>query len=196
MDDRLIFVSSDSHAGIPKELWSRVPRSAFPRPAPRLHEDNAIYPVATALLGAKKTTEPRFRSTARCTRRAGMASTIPSYGLLTWIGRESRRSSSSMATRASATCFTTGRIASTRSRPGRPVPVLGTDGRPTPSDSPSDRFLLTAAVGPCTDIDAAVAEVNWIADHGFTATYGPHYLTRPGLPELLRRILGALLAGV
>ena len=57
MDDRLIFVSSDSHAGIPKELWSDYLDPRFHDLIPRLHEDNAIYPVATALLGAKKTTD-------------------------------------------------------------------------------------------------------------------------------------------
>ena len=53
-EDRLIVVSSDGHAGIPKELWSEYLDPRFHDLIPSLHADNAIYPVATALLGARK----------------------------------------------------------------------------------------------------------------------------------------------
>jgi predicted TIM-barrel fold metal-dependent hydrolase len=51
----------------------------------------------------------------------------------------------------------------------------------------TDRFLVTATIGPCVDIDDAVAEIHWEADHGFTATYAPHYMTHPDLPPLFDR---------
>ena len=54
MDDNLIIISSDGHAGIPKELWSEYLDSKYHDLIPSLHQDNAIYPVATALLGAKR----------------------------------------------------------------------------------------------------------------------------------------------
>ena len=54
MDDRLLIVSSDSHAGIPKELWSEYLDPQFRDLIPSLHDDNAIYAMAVQLLGARK----------------------------------------------------------------------------------------------------------------------------------------------
>ena len=47
-----------------------------------------------------------------------------------------------------------------------------------------DRFLVTGAIGPCVDMGSAVAEINWIADQGFSATYGPGYMSHPEMPPL------------
>ena len=44
----------------------------------------------------------------------------------------------------------------------------------------SDRFLLVAPIGACADMDAAVAEAAWVADHGFVGTYAPGFATYPG----------------
>jgi predicted TIM-barrel fold metal-dependent hydrolase len=46
------------------------------------------------------------------------------------------------------------------------------------------RFLVTAAIGPCIDMDATVAELEWIADHRFTGTYGPGYMSHRDMPPL------------
>ena len=59
----------------------------------------------------------------------------------------------------------------------------------------TDRFLLTAAVGPCVDIDAAVAEIHWIADHGFTAHVRAALHDAPRHAAAVRRVLGAVLGG-
>jgi predicted TIM-barrel fold metal-dependent hydrolase len=48
----------------------------------------------------------------------------------------------------------------------------------------SDRFLLVGAMGAATDLDATVAEIDWIAEHGFVGTYAPGFLGVPGLPPL------------
>jgi predicted TIM-barrel fold metal-dependent hydrolase len=47
-----------------------------------------------------------------------------------------------------------------------------------------DRLLLVGAVGACTDPEATIAEIDWIADHGFVGTYAPGFLGVPGLPPL------------
>jgi predicted TIM-barrel fold metal-dependent hydrolase len=47
-----------------------------------------------------------------------------------------------------------------------------------------DRFLLSGAIGSCTDVDALVAELEWVADHGFVGTYAPGFNGLPGLPPL------------
>ena len=53
MDDKLIIVSSDSHAGMPTELWPRYLEKRFRDLIPRLHEDHEIYQTAIYLLNAK-----------------------------------------------------------------------------------------------------------------------------------------------
>jgi predicted TIM-barrel fold metal-dependent hydrolase len=50
--------------------------------------------------------------------------------------------------------------------------------------SATDRLLLTSAIGSCSDIDATVAELRWIAANGFVATFVPGFLRHPDLPPL------------
>src|SRR5262249_23721917 len=45
-----------------------------------------------------------------------------------------------------------------------------------------ERFLVTGAIGPCVDMDAAVADLEWMADHRFTAVYGPGYIHHADMP--------------
>src|SRR5262249_55103694 len=52
--DEMIIVSSDSHAGVPKELWPEYLEPRFHELIPGLHADNEIYPTAIFLLGAKR----------------------------------------------------------------------------------------------------------------------------------------------
>ncbi len=53
MSDRLIFVSCDSHAGVPKELWSEYLDPKFHEHLTKLKVDTEIYPTAIFMLGAK-----------------------------------------------------------------------------------------------------------------------------------------------
>ena len=54
MEDRLIIVSCDSHAGVPKELWPHYLPERFHELLPQLHLDNdEIYPRAIYCIGAK-----------------------------------------------------------------------------------------------------------------------------------------------
>ncbi len=46
------------------------------------------------------------------------------------------------------------------------------------------RFLLVGAIGSCSDMETAVAELRWIAEHGFVGTYAPGYMTHPEMPPL------------
>jgi predicted TIM-barrel fold metal-dependent hydrolase len=187
MAEKLIIVSSDSHAGIPKELWPEYLDSRHHDLIPRLHEDNAIYPVAVALLGAKKTTFAPYPEHQEAHRtgwhglhdpvlrmadmdREGVAAEFVYHGdsrLGDLFHNGTNRQYSLDAWEAGARAWN--RWA---------ADAFG---------FATDRFLLTAAVGPCVDMEAAVAEIHWIADHGFTATYGPHYLTHPALPPLSDR---------
>lgn len=185
MSPKLIVVSSDSHAGMPKELWPEYLDTKFHDLIPKLHEDNVTYATATALLGAKKTavtgSHPEHTAvhidgwhglhdpTIRLAEmdRDGVAAELVFHGdarLGDLFHNVTNRGYALEAWEAGAKAWNRW--------------AADTFG------FASDRFLLCAAVGPCVDIAAAVAEIHWIADHGFTATYCPHYMTRPGLPPL------------
>jgi predicted TIM-barrel fold metal-dependent hydrolase len=47
-----------------------------------------------------------------------------------------------------------------------------------------DRLLLSGGIGGCADVDALVAELDWVADHGFVGTYAPGFNGVPGVPPL------------
>ena len=48
----------------------------------------------------------------------------------------------------------------------------------------ADRLLLVGAMGACTDLESTLAEIAWVADHGFVGTYAPGFMSVPGLPPL------------
>ena len=184
MSDKVIFISSDSHAGIPKELWPQYLDPRYHDLIPKLHEDNAIYPVATALLGAKKTA-----STALPEHREIHATGW--HGLHDPVLRLADMDREGVA--AEFVFHGDSRLGDLfHNGTNRQYPLEAWEAGARAwnrwaADAfgfATERFLLTAAIGPCADLDAAVAEVHWIADHGFTATYGPHYMTHPDLPEL------------
>lgn len=184
MSDNLIIVSSDSHAGMPKELWPEYLEPRFHDLIPRLHEDNELYPVAVSLLSARKT----------------LAAPLPEHrevhsahwhGLHDPVLRLADMDRESVA--AELVFHGDSRLGDLfHNTTNRQYPLEAWEAGAKAWNRWAadafgfalDRFLLTAAVGPCTDMDTAVAEVHWIADHGFTATYGPHYVTHPGLPPL------------
>jgi predicted TIM-barrel fold metal-dependent hydrolase len=47
-----------------------------------------------------------------------------------------------------------------------------------------DRLLLVGAVGTCADLEGTMAEIRWIADHGFVGMYMPGFLAVAGQPPL------------
>jgi predicted TIM-barrel fold metal-dependent hydrolase len=47
-----------------------------------------------------------------------------------------------------------------------------------------DRLLLTGANGSFTDMDASIAELRWIADHGFVGNFAPGFMHHAGMRPL------------
>jgi predicted TIM-barrel fold metal-dependent hydrolase len=47
-----------------------------------------------------------------------------------------------------------------------------------------DRFLLVGPSGTYSDMDAALEEAEWVADHGFTGTFAPGFTHFPGIRPL------------
>jgi len=184
MEDKLIIVSSDSHAGVPKELWSQYLPERYHELLPSLRKDNEIYPQAIYLLGAK----------------SGASTTLPEVQeahQVDWHGLHDPVLRLADMDREGVTAEliyhgdfrlgdmfhnVTGRVYSFDA---------WEDGARGWNRWAADnfgfamhRFLVTAAIGPCVDMDATVAELEWIADHRFTGTYGPGYMCHRDMPPL------------
>ena len=54
MDDKVVIVSCDSHAGVPKELWEEYLPQQYHELLPQLRRDCDVYPTAVYLLTASK----------------------------------------------------------------------------------------------------------------------------------------------
>ena len=183
MDDKLVIVSSDSHAGIPKELWPEYLDERFHDLLPSLRQDNEIYPTAIYLLGARggSTGLPEIQEAHRedyhglhdavlrlaDMDREGISAEVIYHGdfrLGDLFHNVTGREYSLGAWQAGARGWN--RWAADN------------------FGFAKDRFLVTGAIGPCVDMDVAVADIEWIADHGFVGTYGPGYMRLPDTPPL------------
>ena len=70
MEDKVIIVSCDSHAGVPKELWPEYLPKQFHDLLPQLREDNEIYPMAIYLHRRQGRRRERSRSPSTQPRTA------------------------------------------------------------------------------------------------------------------------------
>jgi predicted TIM-barrel fold metal-dependent hydrolase len=183
VDDKLIVVSADSHAGMPLELWPEYLDPRYHHLLPELHEESVICPTALYLVNAKnRTTDFPEHTEAHRTGWHGLhdarlrLETMDAEG----IAAEVVYSGDS---RLHDLFF---------SVTNRPYPFdvwhAGAQGwNRWAADTfgvERDRFLLTAAVGPCVDMDATIAELEWLAGAGFVATYAPGYMHHAGLAPL------------
>jgi predicted TIM-barrel fold metal-dependent hydrolase len=183
MEDKLIIVSSDSHAGVPKELWSHYLPERYHELLPQLRQDNEIYPQAIYLLGAKtgSSSLPEHQEAHR----------VDWHGLHDPVLRMADMDREGVTAEliyhgdfrlGDMFHNVTGRVYSFDA---------WEDGARGWNRWAADtfgfamhRFLVTAAIGPCIDMDATVAELEWIADHRFTGTYGPGYMCHRDMPPL------------
>jgi predicted TIM-barrel fold metal-dependent hydrolase len=183
VDDKVIIVSSDSHAGVPKELWSEYLDPRFHELIPTLRQDNVVYPTAIFLMTRKggSTTLPEIAE-AHGEDYHGLHDPV-----LRLADMDREGIAAEMIYHGDFRLGDMFHNATNRQFPFDAWDAGAKAWNRWAADAfgfATDRFLLTAAVGPCTDMDAAVAEIHWIADHGFAATYGPGYMTHPDLKPL------------
>jgi predicted TIM-barrel fold metal-dependent hydrolase len=182
--DRLIFVSSDSHAGVPNELWPEYLDRQFHDLLPGLREDNEVYPTAIFLLSAKggSTSLPEVQD-AHANRYHGLHD---AHLRLADMDRDGVA-----AELIYHGDFRLGDMFHNTTNRTYPLDAWGAGARgwnrwaADNFGSATARFLPVAAVGPCTDMDTSVADLDWIADHHFAGTYAPGYLRHPDMPTLL-----------
>ena len=181
--DKLIIVSSDSHAGMPHELWPEYLDKRFHDLLPQLHEDNVIYPTAIYILGAKHGTGglPEHQEIHR-TGWHGLHDPV-----LRMADMDREGVAAELINLGDSRCGDLFHNGTNRAYPLDAWQAGAKAWNRWAADTfgfAMDRFLVTAAIGPCVDMDATVAEIEWIADHRFTATYGPGYLRHPDMPPL------------
>jgi predicted TIM-barrel fold metal-dependent hydrolase len=183
MDNKVVIVSCDSHAGVPKELWAEYLPAKYHDLLPSLQQDNVVYPTAIYLLGRKNGS-------------AGHPEHLQAHAE-EWHGLHDA----------------TLRVAD-MDREGIAAELIylgdfrlgdmfhNVSGRDYGLDAWEDgakgwnrfnadnfgwapeRFLVTGAIGPCVDMDAQLAELDWMADHKFVGVYGPGYLKHPDMPPV------------
>jgi predicted TIM-barrel fold metal-dependent hydrolase len=180
---RLTFVSSDSHAGVPKERWADYLDREHHHLLPGLREDNQVYPAAIYLLSARKRAvdlpdvteahrsgyhglhDPELRLADM--DRDGVAAELIYHGdfrLGDLFHNNTNRAYPLAAWEAGVRAWNRW--------------AADTFG------SAKDRFLVVSPIGPCTDMEQTVRELKWISDHGFVGTYAPGYMVHPDLPSL------------
>ncbi|HEY6533027.1 MAG TPA: amidohydrolase family protein [Acidimicrobiales bacterium] len=183
MDEKVVIVSCDSHAGVPKELWKEYLPERFHDLLPQLRQDNVVYPMAIYLITA--------RNGAEGLEEHQIAHQEDWHGLHDPVIRLADMDREGVA--AELIYLGDSRLGDMfHNVSGRDYGLeaweAGAKGwNRWAADAfgfAMDRFLVTGAIGPCVDMDATVAELHWIADHDFTAMYLPGYMKHADMPPL------------
>ena len=181
--DRLIIVSSDSHAGVPKELWTEYLDPRFHELLPQLHEDNTIYPTAIFLLSgrSKATGLPEVQEAHRSRYHGLHDATLR----LEEMDREGIA-----AELIYHGDFRLGDMFHNNTNRKWPFEAWDAGARGWNHWAADNfgfamhRFLVVGAIGPCVDMKSTVADLEWNADHDFAGVYAPGYVTHPDMPPL------------
>jgi predicted TIM-barrel fold metal-dependent hydrolase len=180
--EKLIVVSGDSHAVPSPEVWPVYVEAKYHEYLPGMHEDNERY---KQLLGLFANFSPELLEvidTDGVWASGGYTGAWDADRRLAEMDREG--------------------IAAEMVYAGDPreISPLSPQFRPLPQDVvaagvraynrwaadafgvATDRILPVGDPASGTDIDAMVAELDWIAEHGFAGAYVPGYFHRPDMP--------------
>jgi predicted TIM-barrel fold metal-dependent hydrolase len=182
--EKLIIVSSDSHAAMPSELWTKYFEKRYHEHLPQIQYESDLYtgsviPLSKMAMSRPDIAEEHFSASGgyrgvydldvrlEQMNREGIAAELVYHG-------DAR----------------VGDLAHNVTNSVWPFEVWDAGVRAynrwahdTFGSEPS-RLLLIGAIGSCSDMDATVAELQWLADHGFTGTFVPGFLTHPDMPPL------------
>jgi predicted TIM-barrel fold metal-dependent hydrolase len=182
--DKLIVVSGDSHATPPPEVWPQYVEAKYHELLPGVNEDNERY---VQLLGIFANFPPEIldvMDTDGAWASGGYVGAWDCDRRLAEMDREG--------------------VAAEMVYAGDPraITPLSPQFRPYPQDvvaagnrayhrwaadafgSARDRILCVGDPGSGVDMDAMLAELDWIAEHGFVGTYVPTMTARPDFPPL------------
>ncbi|HEY6532229.1 MAG TPA: amidohydrolase family protein [Acidimicrobiales bacterium] len=180
--DPLIIVSSDSHATVPVELWPEYFDKRFHQHLPQMQYESDLYTSSVWPMSKMVLSRPDILEDHTTGGWRGV------YDLDVRLAQMDREGiAAELVYHGDARC---GELGCNVTNSVWPFDVWDAGARAYnrwASDtfgSATDRLLLTAAIGSCSDIDATVAELRWIADNGFVATFVPGFLRHPDLPPL------------
>jgi predicted TIM-barrel fold metal-dependent hydrolase len=182
MDDRLIIVSSDSHATVPVELWPEYFEQRYHEHLPQMQYESDLYASSVWPLSKMVLTQPDVLEDHTT---GGWRGVFDLDIRLQQMDREGI--AAELVNHGDARC---GELGCNVTNSVWPFEVWDAGARAynrwaaDTFGSATDRVLLTSAIGSCSDIDATVAELRWIAAHGFVATFVPGFLRHPDLPPL------------
>ena len=186
MGERVIIVSCDSHAGVPKELWPEYLPKRFHGLLDQLHRDcDEIYPRAIYCIGAKVGGGEGANAEHQEAQRDDW------HGLYDPVLRLADMDREGIA--AELIYLGDSRLGDmfhnvTGRDYGLDAWEAGAKGwNRYCADAfgfAPDRLLITGAIGPCVDMEAQLAELDWMADHNFVGVYGPGYLKHAAMPPL------------
>jgi predicted TIM-barrel fold metal-dependent hydrolase len=184
-DEPIIVVSTDSHAGVPRELWSEYLDSTYHHLLPGLEEDHKQFASATKLFsdyspetlaildpggliasGGMDGVRDRQRRIEEMDRE-GIVAEVVFFGdqhTLAMFHSSSNRPCSPDVRDAGVRAYHRWASAQLKDEEGR--------------------ILLVGATGSCTDMDATVRELEWIAAHGFVGTMVPGHTADDVMPPL------------
>jgi predicted TIM-barrel fold metal-dependent hydrolase len=186
--DKVIVVSMDSHAQPMPDVWQEYLEPEFHGYLAAAHEDDAAYTEVMATLAGLRVQSPEnveLYDTEGAYRADGHHGLWDLDRRLFEMDREGIAAEFVYAGDARAINLFTDVF-------GRAYPNEVCDAgvrayhrwlHDTFGSRP-DRLLLVGMSGTALDMDATVAELEWLADHGFAGTYIPGFLAVPGVPPL------------
>jgi predicted TIM-barrel fold metal-dependent hydrolase len=180
--EKLIVVSGDSHATVPPEAWPQYLEAEYQDHLPEMHEDNARY---AQLLGVFAKFSPEILEVIDTDGVWGAGGYLGAWDADRRLAEMDRE-----GVAAEMVYLGDPRAISPLSPQFRlyPQDVVAAGVRAYhryAADAfgvAKDRILVVGDPASATDMDAMLAELQWIADHGFAGAYVPGYWARPDLP--------------
>ena len=185
--DELIIVSVDSHAQAPPEAWPEYLEPQYHEYLPSLHEENEIYTTVFGQLSGRISHEPAMRAIFDTDGRVAADGHLGIWDLDRRLAEMDVEGVAGEFVypgdhRATAIFFNT----FNRARPPEVcdggVRAYNRWVHDTLGGAP-DRVFLVGSATTGLDLDATLAELTWLADHGFKGTYAPGYSAYPDIPS-------------
>jgi predicted TIM-barrel fold metal-dependent hydrolase len=182
--DRLLVVSVDSHAQAPPDAWPKYLEPEFHDYLPALHDDNDVYTHVMGTMSYPMSWSPEALAIYD---REGAQAGGGFNGI--WDADVRLREMDREGVAGEFVYFGDHRASTifynvfNRLYPNEVCEAGVRAYHRWLHDTfghAQDRLFLVGAGGPGIDVDATVAELTWIADHGFKGTYAPGFLEYEG----------------
>jgi predicted TIM-barrel fold metal-dependent hydrolase len=183
--DRLTLVSGDSHACVPAELWEEYIESSYHHLIPELVEDNERYTAVGRLFAEYPPETLEIVDDQEAIRSGGITGLWDPQRRLQEMDREGVAAEVIYGGDVRMISMFSGAGNRKYAAEVRAVGIRAYNRWMADfAQIGGGRFLPVADSIPSTDIDAMVAELHWIADHGFVGTIVPGNTEDASLPPL------------